>query len=170
MKLTFTSAQARGAVLVNLDVAGTLFVTNYRLVFLVCLMASDYFWYEFYVINPTCMRLILRWEFWRFFVELTYMRRSFLKSGLSGCKIFDSLLFWNACELRIYSRVHLLSGALGCIRLTRRSLWMAQGGGAKLPLPLGTIPLLTIENFSKQVRSHVLETRGTGKCIQVFTD
>jgi myotubularin-related protein 1/2 len=51
--------EARGAVLVNLEIAGTLFVTNYRLVFL--------------------------------------------------------------------------------------------GGGAKLPLPLGTIPLLSIENFSKQV-------------------
>jgi hypothetical protein len=29
---------------------------------------------------------------------------------------------------------------------------MAQGGGAKQPLPLGTIPLLTIENFFKQVK------------------
>lgn len=34
----FASVQARGAVLVNLEIAGTLFVTNFRLVFLVCLM------------------------------------------------------------------------------------------------------------------------------------
>jgi len=154
MKLIFISAQARGAVLVNLEIAGTLFVTNYRLVFLVCLSRLCTF-----DIMSTC--LILRACGWCSDGSYGDLCSSdsqtwFLVTIVLEVRAYWLWNHWRLSGLKSIFSEDLLSSALGCICLTRRSLWMAQGGGAKLPLPLGTIPLLTIENFSKQVRSHFL--------------
>lgn len=54
MALYLTSVQARGAVLVNLEIAGTLFVTNFRVVFLVWLTPLACSCQPNYMFNTTC--------------------------------------------------------------------------------------------------------------------